>query len=89
MSTRAPFYNEIEETTGIGMSNWCYRSECSPDGWRLVAFMKAMILVHRVMSTVLYRRIAMAIKTASKVGSFFIVILLIVAQVAAAAILSE
>ena len=40
-------------------------------------------------STVLYRRIAMAIETASKVGSFFIVILLIVTQVAAAAILSE
>jgi hypothetical protein len=37
----------------------------------------------------LYRRIAMAIETASKVGSFFIVILLIVTQVAAAAILSE
>ena len=32
MSTRALFHDEIEELTGVGVSDWCYRSECSPNG---------------------------------------------------------
>ncbi len=71
------------------MSDWCYRSECSPDGGNLVAFMKALDLLHRVMRSVSYRRIAMAIETASKVGIFCIVVLLIVALAAAGVIRSE
>ena len=57
--------------------------------WRLVAFVKATNLLHWVMCSVLYQRIMMAIKTASKVGTFCIIIVLIVALVAAGAIWSE
>jgi len=58
--------------------------------WRcLVAFRKALDLLHRVMLPVSYRRIAMAIKMASKVDFYFILVLLIVALVAAGAIRSE
>jgi hypothetical protein len=57
---------------------------------RLGAFMKAMNLLHWAMRLVLwYRRIAMAIETASKVGTFCIVVLLIVALAAAGAIRSK
>ncbi len=55
----------------------------------LVAFMKALDLLHQAMCLVLYRRIAMAIETASKLGTFCIVVLLIVALAAAGAIRSE
>jgi hypothetical protein len=51
--------------------------------------MKALDLLHRVMRSVSYRRIAMAIETASKVGIFCIVVLLIVALAAAGVIRSE
>jgi hypothetical protein len=51
--------------------------------------MKALDLLHRAMRSVLYHRIAVAIETASKVGTFCIVVLLIVALVAAGAIRSE
>ena len=56
-----------------------------------MASMKAMNLLHRAMLTVSYRRIAMANKMASKVGVFFIIVLLIVtlALAAAGAIRSE
>jgi hypothetical protein len=57
--------------------------------WRLVAFMKATNLLHHSMRAVLYRRIAMAIETASKVGSFCIVVPSAVALAAAGAIRSE
>ena len=58
--------------------------------WRcLLAFMKALDLLHWAMRSVLYHRIAVAIETASKVGTFCIVVLLIVALVAAGAIRSE
>ena len=56
---------------------------------RLVAFMKATNLLHRAMRAVQYRRIAMAIETASKVGSFCIVVPFAVALAAAGAIHSE
>ena len=54
--------------------------------WRLVAFMKAMNLLHQAMHLVLHHLIAMAIKMASKVGTFCIGILLFVALAAAGAI---
>ncbi len=38
--------------------------------WRLVASTKALNLLHRAMCAVTYRRIAMAIKTASFLGVF-------------------
>ena len=56
---------------------------------RLVASLKAMDLLHWEIIAVSYRRIVMAIKTASKVGVLCIIILLIVALVATLAILSE
>ena len=39
--------------------------------WRLVAFMKAMKLLHQAMQAVLYRRIATAIEMTSKGGGHF------------------
>jgi len=57
--------------------------------WHVVAFMKALYLLHWVMSLVLYCRIAMAIKMASKVGTFCIVVFLVVALAVAGAIRSE
>jgi hypothetical protein len=39
--------------------------------WRPVASTKALDLLHQAMRMVWYRRIAMAIKMASKVGQFF------------------
>ena len=59
--------------------------------WHSVASMKAMHLLHLAMRTVWYWRTTMAIKTVSKVGVFFIVVLLIVALVlvATGAIQSE
>jgi len=38
--------------------------------WRLVAFIKALDLLHRVMCAVLHHRTAMAIKIASNRGAF-------------------
>ena len=55
----------------------------------LVASMNAMNLLHWVMCTVMNQRITTAIKMASKVGVFFIVVLLIVALAAAGAMRSE
>jgi hypothetical protein len=46
-------------------------------------------LLHQVMRVVSYRGIPMAIETASKVGTFCIIILLIVALAAAGAIQSK
>jgi hypothetical protein len=57
--------------------------------WRLVAFMNATNLLHQAMRAVLYHRIAMAIKTASKVETFCIVVLLIVALTAIGTIRSK
>jgi hypothetical protein len=58
--------------------------------WRLVAFMKAKNIINQAMCPVLYRRIVMAIKMASKkVGTFCIVVLLIVPLAADGTIRSE
>jgi len=58
--------------------------------WRsLVAFRKALDLLHQAMLVLSYRRIAMAIEMASKAGVFFTVVLLIVTVAAAVAIWSE
>ena len=54
-----------------------------------MASLKAINLLNWVILAVSYRRIAIAIETASKVGVFCIVILLIVALAAAWAICSE
>ncbi len=56
---------------------------------RLVAFRKPMNLLHWVMCVVLYCHTAMASKTASKVGTFFINVLFAVALAAAGAIRSK
>ena len=56
---------------------------------RLVASLKVTDPLHRAILAVSYRRMAMAIKTASKVCVFYIVVLLIVILAAAGAILSE
>jgi len=56
---------------------------------RLVAFMKATNLLHRAMRTVSYRRIATAIKMASKVGTRCIGVSFAVALAAAGAIRSK
>ena len=88
MSTRVLFHDEIEETTGVGVSD-CLSEQVLARWWRLEAFMKAANLLHRVMHAVLYRCIAMAIEMASKVGSLCIIVLLIVALAAAGVIRSE
>jgi len=51
--------------------------------------MKATNLLHWAMRVVWYCRIAMAIETASKEGTFCIVVLVIVVMAAAGAIRSE
>jgi hypothetical protein len=51
--------------------------------------MKAMNLLHQVMHAVYYHRIAMAIKLPRKVGTFCIIVVLIVALAAAGTIRSE
>jgi len=58
--------------------------------WRLVAFMKATNLLHRVMRAVSHRPIATAIKMTSKGGGgIFLIVVLIVPLAAAGAIRSE
>ena len=72
---------------------WCVRlvlSEQVLAQWRhLVAFLKALDLLHRAMRFILYRHIAMAIEMKSKVGTFCMVVLLLVALAAARAIRSK
>jgi hypothetical protein len=58
--------------------------------WRhLVASNKALNLFYRAMCAVLYRRTAMAIKMASLLGTFFVIVSFAVALVAAGAIRSK
>ncbi len=71
------------------MSDWVLLERVLARWWRLVASLKATNLLHQAILAVSYRRIAMAIKTASKVGVFCIVVLLIVTLAAAGAIRSE
>ena len=56
---------------------------------RLVAFRKAMNLLHQAMHVVSYRCTATALETTSKVGTFYIVVLFAVALVDAEAIRSK
>ena len=89
MSTRTHFHDKIEETTGVGVSDWAISERVLARWWCLVAFMKALDLLHQAMCVVQYRRIAMAIKMAIKVGTYHIVVLFAVALVAAEAIRSK
>ena len=52
-------------------------------------FLKALDLLHWAMRLILYRHIAMAIEMKSKVGTFCMVVLLLVALAAARAIRSK
>jgi hypothetical protein len=54
--------------------------------WHPVVSVKALNLLYQAMRAVAYRRIAMAIKMAGKVGVFFIVLVLYVTPAAAGAI---
>ncbi len=54
-----------------------------------MASSEALDLLYWAMHAVLYQRIAMAIRTASKVGVIFVVVLLAVALAATGAIRSE
>ena len=56
---------------------------------RLVASNKALNLLYWAMRTVLYRRTTMAIKMASLLGTFLVVVLFAVALAAAGAIWSK
>ena len=89
MSSRALFHDKMSKTTGVGVSDWVISERMHARWWHLVAFKKATILLYWVMHAVSYRRIAVAIETASKVRTFCIVILLIVALAATGAIRSE
>ena len=71
------------------MFDWVILEQLLAQWWHLVASLKATNLLHRSIRAVSYRRIAMAIETASKVGVFCIVVLLIVTLAAAGAIRSE
>jgi hypothetical protein len=78
----------MSKTTGVGVSD-CIWERVLARWWRLVAFMKAMNLHHSAKRAVSYHRIAMTIDIVSKVGTFCIVVLLIVALAAAGAIWSN
>jgi len=71
------------------MSHWMLSEQVLAQWRHLVAFMKAMNLLHWVMRTVLYRHTAMTIKMVSKVDTFCSVVLFAVALAAAGAIRSE
>ncbi len=71
------------------MFDWVILEPLLAQWRRIVASLKATNLLHLSILAVSYRRIAMAIETASKVGVFCIVVLLIVTLAAAGAIRSE
>ncbi len=61
-----------------GRLNWLQLSAAILARWQhLVAFTKALNLLYRVMHTVLYRHTAAAIKMASLLGTFFVVVCLL------------
>ena len=78
---------EANMSTGALFQQWNWRNNrhwCVPliisewvltRWWHLVAFMKTMNLLHGALHTLLYRCIAMAIETAIKVGTYYIVVL--------------
>jgi hypothetical protein len=55
---------------GIAMSLLCYQLQYLPNGNIQQLLVKGLDLLYWAICAVLYRRIAMAIKTASKVGVF-------------------
>ena len=79
----------IPPKSGVGMFDWVILEPLLAQWRRIVASLKATNLLHLSILAVSYRRIAMAIETASKVGVFCIVVLLIVTLAAAGAIKSE
>ncbi len=89
MSTGALFQDEISKTTGVGVSDWVISERVLARWWCLVAFMKATDLLHRVMRAVWYHHIEMAIKTAHKVGTCCIIVVLIITLAVAWAIQSK
>ena len=93
MSTQALFRQFDDETYHIkngGRHDQLILSQQVISQWRsLVAFRKAMNLLHWAMCTVSYRCTAKAIKTASIVGTFFINVVFSVALAAAGAIRSD
>jgi len=52
MSTRALFHDEIEETIGIGVSDWAISEQVLAPWKCLVAFMKALDLIHWAMGAI-------------------------------------
>ena len=56
--------------TGVGMSDWWLSEQVLAQWWHPVASSEALDPLHRAMHAVSYRRIAMAIETASFVGVF-------------------
>ncbi len=71
------------------MSNGCYWEQVLAQWWHAVASRKAMNLLHWAMHAVSYRRTATAIKTDSKVGAFFVIVLFDVALAATGTIQRE
>jgi hypothetical protein len=57
--------------TGVSMSNLCLSEQVLAQWWHPLPSSEALNLLYWAMHTVLYRRIAMAIETASKVGVLF------------------
>ena len=55
----------------------------------VAVFSESLDLLHRAMRSILYRHIAMAMEMTSKVGTFYIFVLLIVVLAVAGAIRSE
>ena len=53
MSTRALFHDEIEETTGAGVSDWVLSEQVLARWWCVAAFMKALDLLHQGMRVVM------------------------------------
>ncbi len=57
--------------TGVGMSDWWLLEQVLTQCWHPVASSEALDPLHWAMCVVLYRCIALAIETASKVGVLF------------------
>ena len=71
------------------MSDWLLSAAILARWRQPVASNIALDLLHRAMRAVLYRRTAMAIQMAGKVGAFFIVVVFIETSAAARAKRSE
>ncbi len=62
---------KCQKKSRVGMSLLYYWNKCPPWWWCPVASREALYPLHQEMHTVTYRRFAMAIKMASKVGVFY------------------